>query len=265
MLPAADSAGQPFRGREFQDNPFASDTGEADPVLLSALGHFHALVAAVPEERPARAVAAAWVAVIDALRKARLLSPLVAKAGDWGLTDQGLVVEKTQELSVVHLQGPDGRGVAPVFSDVSSMVQWRSEARPIPVTAAAAALAAASDGLALMVLNPGSEEAVTLKRGVIEALASDAPYTPAWVDPDVADAIAEGIASIERVIPRYKILPGDISQTLGGPEIVIALGLEPGLSQGELDQLVAQLSAVWAHHEVLNRRVDGLGVKILPV
>jgi hypothetical protein len=62
---------------------------------------------------------AAWVGVIEALKSARLLSaPIIAEAGDFGVTETGARVEKTQELSVVHVQGPDGRVLAPFFSRV---------------------------------------------------------------------------------------------------------------------------------------------------
>jgi hypothetical protein len=203
--------------------------------------------------------------VIDALREARVLSPLIAEAGDYGLNDQGLMVEKTQELSVVHLEGPDGRAVAPVFLDVASMVAWRSDARPIPVEASKAALAAASDGLGLIVLNPGSEHSVILRRGALEALAAHTPYTPPWVDREVIEAIEAGLMGAGVDIPVHKILPGDRAQVLAGPEIVVAVGLSPGLSAAQVQDVVARISAVWSANDLLTRRVDGLGVKVLPL
>lgn len=265
MSPALDSAGQPFEGRSFQSNPFAGDSGEADPILAASLADFQAFLQRLPETGLSAALATVWSAVVEALRDARLLSPLIAHAGDFGLTDEGLVVEKTQELSVVHLEGPDGRTIQPVFSDVPAMQRWRTEARPIPVTASQAALAAAADGLSVMVVNPGGDDSVALRRGVIRALATGTPYTPAWVDPDVASAIARGIGSAGSTIARHRILPGDAAGLLQGPELVVAVGLEPGLSQAEVESLVAAISLAWSTEQVLNDYVDGLGVKVLPL
>jgi hypothetical protein len=264
MSPAADSAGQPFEGRAFHDNPFAGDEGLADPHLVSALEAFHELVGREPGPLVADELAEAWKHVIECLRTARLLSPLIANAGEYGLTDEGLVVEKTQELSVVHLEGPDGRAVAPVFTDVASMTAWRADARPIPVDARKAALAALSDGLSLMVLNPGPF-ALTLRRGALHALASSEPYHPAWVDPRVAKALAEGIATAGEWVEHHRVLPGDPNHVLAGPELVITLGVRPGLSAGELEALVSEISLAWSSHDVVSRLVDGLGIKVVPV
>jgi hypothetical protein len=264
MSPAADSAGQPFEGRAFPDNPFAGDEGLADPVLASALEAFHEIVGRESGSGMAHDLADAWQRVIESIRTARLLSPLIAQAGEYGHTDEGLVVEKTQELSVVHLEGPDGRAVAPVFTDVVSMSAWRADARPIPVDARKAAVAAVSDGLSLMVINPGPS-ALTLRRGALQALASAEPYQPAWVDPLVADALAEGIATAGEWVEKHRVLPGDPGQVLAGPELVIALGVRPGLSPGDLDALIAEISLSWSTHDVLSRLVDGLGIKVVPV
>jgi hypothetical protein len=265
MSPAADSAGQPFEGRSFQSNPFAGDDGQADEALASALADFQGFLADVPDTGLSTQLAAVWGRVIEALRGARVLSPLIAHAGDYGLTEAGLVVEKTQELSVVHLEGPDGRTVAPVFSDVAAMQRWRAEARPIPVSASQAALAAAGDGLSVMVLNPGSDNSVTLRRGAIRALASGEAYTPAWVDEQVAAAIGRGIDRATHTISRHRILPGDVAQVLQGPEVVVAVGLQPGLSQDQVESLVAEISLAWSTEDVLANYVDGLGVKVLPI
>ena len=45
----ADSAGIPFDGREFHENPAAGDDGSADPRLLEAVRRFRARDLGVPE------------------------------------------------------------------------------------------------------------------------------------------------------------------------------------------------------------------------
>lgn len=264
MSQAADSAGQPFAGRSFQDHPFAGDTGERDPALAGALASFQALASALPKERPYESLARSWEELIEALRHARVLSPLIAEAGDFGLTDSGQVVEKTQELSIIHVEGPDGRAVAPVFSDVSSMIAWRADARPIPVDMPRAAIAAASDGLSVMVLDPGSNHHCALRRGAIESLASGSAYVSPWRDPEVLVALERGLEPHATVVSRHRVVPGDLLQHLAGPEIVVALGIEPGLDEQVLRGMLAQISLSWSEDAVLSKKVDGIGIKVLP-
>lgn len=264
MSPAADSAGHPFAGRAFQPHPFAGDTGAADPGLASALAAFHQTARNLPDNRPYEQVGMALEAVLEALRTARLLTPLIAEAGDYGVTDEGTVVEKTQELSIIHVESPDGRAVAPVFTDVAAMSSWRADARPIPVEASRAAIAAAADGLSVIVLNPGTESHLALRRGAIEALATGSPYLAPWRDPEVLGAIAQALVAHSSVITKHRVIPGDPLQQLSGPDIVVALGIEPGLDSGPLQELLAQLSVAWSGDAVLSRKVDGIGIKVLP-
>jgi len=264
MSPGADSAGVPFEGRAFRPNRFAGDDGTADPAAVREIAAFHRTLADLPATRPYGALAERWISVIDALRGARVLSPLVSHAGERGLTAEGRVVDKTQELSVVHLEGPDGRPVAPVFLDTTAMTRWRADARPTPVWMPTAALAAAGDGLALMVVNPGSPESVTLRRGAIQALATGEPYVPAWMDPEVDAVIAESYREGPWPITRHRLLPGDPAQVLAGPEVVVAVGVERGLEQEQVESLAAWLSVAWTANAVLSQRVDGVGIKLLP-
>ena len=108
MSPAADSAGVPFAGRAFHENPGADDDGSAPPLLLEAIRRFRA-----------REVGAAEVVV--AVHGSRLLIPLVAVRGDEGVGAHGQLVDKTQELSIVTVAGPDGRNVLPAFTSVAAL------------------------------------------------------------------------------------------------------------------------------------------------
>ena len=263
-MPDSDSAGRPFAGRSFQPHPFAGDTGEVDPGLARALAAFHAVASDLPEQRPYEQVGLAWEAVVEALRHARVLSPLIAEAGDFGLTDEWNVVEKTQELSVIHLEGPDGRPVAPIFGDVAAMTAWRRDARPIPVESSRAAIAAAADGLAVMVLNPGSDTQVCLRRGALESLARGDTYLAPWRDPLVLGALEEGLRSQADRIPQHRVIPGDPRAQLSGPEVVVVVGVVPGLDASHLDETLAAVSLAWSENDVVSSRVDGLGIKVIP-
>jgi hypothetical protein len=262
MLPAADSAGQPFEGRSFSSNPFAGDSGEADPTLRAALAALGELLDRDPEQRTQLELATTWGACVTALGAARVLSPLIAEAGDYGVTETGALVEKIQELSVPHLEGPDGRAVAPVFSDVAAMAQWNSLARPIPVEGARAALAAASEGLAL-VLDPGSPDTRVFRRSALEAAATGHAYVAPWVDEHVRSGFSAVLDEHPEIVV-HRVVCGDPTQTLAGPEVMVVIGLVAGLSHDAVARLVAEISTRWANDPFIAGRCDGVGVKVLP-
>ncbi len=258
MSPGADSAGQPFAGRSFDPHPFQGDTGEADPALHEALTSFAEI-----RQGSEGDTEGAFFKLIDALRGARLLVPLIAEAGDFGLTESGAVVEKTQELSVVHVEGPDGRAVAPLFSSVETMGRWNPEARPVPVVAARAALVTAAEGLGLMVLDPGSPHVVTLRRGALESIATGNPYRSPLSDPDVRAALEEGARPHGSDVVALDIRSGDPTRTLAGPEVTVALTLVPGLAAETLSRMLEGISEAWKNHPVLMTRVDGLAITVV--
>jgi hypothetical protein len=262
MLPAADSAGQPFEGRSFSPNPFAHDSGEIDPILEASLAAFHEILDRDPEQRTQADLAGAWTRCVESLGRARVLSPLIAEAGDYGVTEAGALVEKTQELSVPHLEGPDGRAVAPVFSDVAAMAQWNSLARPIPVEGARAALAAASEGLAL-VLDPGSPDTRVFRRSALEAAATGHAYVAPWVDEHVRSGFSAVVEEHPEIVV-HRVVCGDPTQTLAGPEVMVVIGLVAGLGPDAVARLVTEISTRWADDPFIAGRCDGVGVKVLP-
>jgi len=264
MSPAADSAGQPFAGRSFSPHPFQGDTGEEDPGLAAARLELESTLAMDPTKRTTAELSRAWVGVVDALRTTRLLSPLLAEAGDFGVTDTGAVVEKTQELAVIHVEGPDGRAVAPVFSSVARMAAWNPQARPVPVEAIRVALATAADGLELLVVDPGSDQQFVVRHSALEAIATQAEYLPPWSNPQVLDAIAEALQAPGSPVSRHRVVPGDPTHTLAGPELVVVVGVKPGLAAEDLRTQLGQISETWSANPVLARLVDGLGIRVLP-
>jgi len=245
----ADSAGQPWEGRHFDDNPFGDDDGSAPPALLGALAAF-------------RAGEVGAEAVVDALRSSRLLIPLVAELGDEGESDAGLRVDKTQELSIVTVAGPDGRTVQPVFSSVTAMTAWNPAARPVPADGRRAALAAAWGGTELIVLDPTSETEFVLRRPAVWAVAQGTPWLPSDRDPDVGEAFRASIAS-ELGVHDIALLSGDPQSRLAGEELVVRLALAAGLTREELDAILARLAQRWAADDVIATRVDSLRVQLV--
>ncbi|MGN6427340.1 MAG: SseB family protein [Leifsonia sp.] len=245
----ADSAGQPWAGRAFDDNPFGDDDGSAPLPLLGALAAFRAGEAG-PE------------AVVDAVRTSRLLIPLVAELGDEGVSDAGLTVDKTQELSIVTVAGPDGRTVLPVFSSVTAMQTWNPQARPVPAAGPRAALAAASEGTELVVLDPTSETEFVLRRPAVWALAQGQPWLPSDRDPEVLAAFRASLGS-ELGVLDVELVAGDPASRLTGPELVVRLVLATGLTREELDAVLARLAQRWAADDVIATRVDSLRVQLV--
>lgn len=244
----ADSAGVPWEGRSFEANPHAADDGSADPALLAALLRF-------------RAGEGAQTEVVDAFRDARVLVPLIAEKGEAGVAPSGLPVDKTQELSIVTVAAPDGRRVQPVFSSVEAMGQWDATARPIPVEAVRAALAASADDTDLIVLDPTADTEFVIRRPAVWAVAQGQRWEPSFLSPEVFVALQESVAH-ELAVIDVAVAAGDPDARLRGPELVVVLELVDGLDREVLDAVLARLAQRWAADDRIAVLVDSLTVKL---
>ncbi|MDI6944557.1 SseB family protein [Microbacterium barkeri] len=245
---SADSAGVPWEGRRFQPNPAAGDDGSADPALWEALTSF-------------RAGSGSQRAVVDALRTARVLVPLVAEKGDEGVGPNGLTVDKTQELSIVTVAAPDGRKVLPLFSCVDTMTAWDPKARPIPVAGTRAALSAAGEDTDLIVLDPTSPTEFVVRRPAVWAIAQDQGWEPAPANPDVFLGLQDSVAG-ELAVVDVGVEAGDPGARLAGPELIVRLKLIAGLDRSELDAVLQRLARRWAADDRIAVLVDSLQVKL---
>lgn len=244
----ADSAGVPWAGRRFEPNPAAADDGSAPEQLIEAIRRFGTGEVGETE-------------VVDALRGARLLVPLLAVAGEEGLDSRGRRVDKTQELSIVTVAAPDGRTVQPAFTSVEALTCWNPAARPVPVIAERVALAAAGEQTDLVVLDPTSPTEFVVRRPALWALAQQRLWMPAYADPEVLEAVASGI-STEPDVAAVQLAPGDPRARLAGPEVVVHLSLRPGLDRAELDGLLQRAGAAWSAHPVIAERVDSMRIAL---
>ena len=244
----ADSAGQEWQGRTFRPNPAAGDDGSADPALWQALTRF-------------RAGEGSQSDVVDALRRARVLAPLVAEKGDEGVGPTGLVVDKTQELSIVTVAAPDGRKVLPVFTCVETMRAWNPEARPIPVAGTRAALAAAGEDTDLVVVDPTSPTEFVVRRPAVWAIAQEQAWAPAWLSAEVATAFHESIGQ-ELAVQDIQLAAGDPAARLAGPELTVVLTLTQGLERAELDTVLQRLASRWAADDRIAVLVDSMQVSL---
>ena len=175
----ADSAGVPWGGRELHPNPFAGDSGEADPALRGAL----VAVSAEPLD-PQR-----HRAVVEALVDARLYAPVLPSVLTQSVDERGLLHDNSSEMSMVRLRSGDGREATPAFTDIPTLTAWHGEARPVPIEAERLGAAAVEEGAQLVVVDPGTPHTFLLRRPALWSFLQQRPWLPAWADAAVASAL----------------------------------------------------------------------------
>jgi hypothetical protein len=245
----ADSAGIPFEGRRFHENPASDDDGSAPERVIEAI-------------RRLRAGELGIVEVVAALHTERLLVPLIAEAGDEGIGPHGQRVDKTQELSIVTVAGPDGRAVLPAFTSVDAMRAWNPVARPIPIQASRIALAAAGEDTPLIIVDPGSETQTVVRRPAFPALATGEPWTPAFEDLEVAEAFGASVSG-EDAVRAIGLAPGDPQARLAGAEVIVVLQVDAQLGADARQELLARLQEHWNADGLIASRVDSIAVRLV--
>lgn len=246
----ADSAGQPWAGRQFEPNANADDDGSAPAAFIAEIARFRA-----------GDVNADAASVVRVVRQSRLLIPLLAELGESGVNAQGRTVDKSQELSIVTVKGPDGRTVLPVFSSVAAMTAWNPLARPVPASGSRVAVAAVGEATELVVIDPTSETEFALRRPTLWAMAQEQEWTPGYLDPEVMRAFGDTVLD-EAAVLEVTLSPGDPDARLRGPELMIHVLLEDGLQETEVNELITRLTDRWSQHELIAERVDSIGVAL---
>jgi hypothetical protein len=242
----ADSAGRPWAGRSFHhhDTAYADDDGSAPRGYLEA-------VSAFGRGEAGRS------AVVDALRGERLLVPLLAAAGETGVDERGRTIDKTQELSIVTVHGPDGAPILPMFSNVAAMQAWNPKARPVPSSVQRAA-AAALDGPGRIVVDPGGEGEFVLGRTMLEALLTDASWAWGVEDPAV-QAVAVDALLGERAVQAVVLATGDPRCTLEGADLEVHALVDASADAAEQVQRAAR---ALGEAEVLRARIESVALRV---
>lgn len=254
---AADSAGQPWAGRSFDENPWAGDDGTTPVIYAQAIAALRALSEDALVER-----AQAQQGVVDAIRLSRFLIPLLTEAGDVGFTDAGLKVDKTQELAIVTVAGPSGQRVLPVFSSAAAMAAWNPDARPVPAEGRRVALAAAADDAQWVVIDPTSDTEFVVRRPAVEAIAKGEPWVPSPIDPSIDAAMINSVAGEFR-IRDIALLVGDPDARGLSEELVVQVTLAPNLMQQQLDDVVRTLMQRWSENPALGEKIDSLKIQLV--
>jgi hypothetical protein len=147
--------------RRIPDPGFPGDDGSADPVLAAALASY--VASPGDEER--------HVDVFLALRSARVLVPVVAVLGEAEVDGDGMAREKTSDMATVLLTGLDGRQALLAFTGTESLLAWRADARPVPVSAVDAARSAVQEGAAALVLDVAGPTTYAVEGDLLTGLA----------------------------------------------------------------------------------------------
>lgn len=241
-----------FAGVEVPVPDFAHDDGAADPALAALLAA-HA------------AGAARRFDVVTALLRARLLVPVVAvldeaddgthEAADGAATaadaTAGLRRERSSHMAAVSIVAPDGRRGLLAFTGTASLATWRPDARPIPVTAVAAAAAALSDGADALLIDVAGPARLAVSGAGLRALAGGRPWLPPGEDPEVVAAIAAVMAADADVV-AVRLAPPDDEAA----DVVLLLTPRPGHDAAEVPEVARAAAERLAAHPVLRDRLE---------
>ncbi len=240
----ADSSGLPWQARELASTGFAGDDGGADPGLEAALAR--------PRQDPADP-GRDDADLVEAVRGARLLVPVLAHAGDVA-EEGGLAVEKRTDMAAVTLLAPDGTRALPVFTSTAALATWDPAARPVPVTAARAAQAGLSEGCAVLVVDVGGARPRELRTSMVCALAEERPWRPPAEDPVVRDRVAAALAP-EADVRAHELGEG---RPRGRGVLAVAIVLAQDASSETARAVLARVGERLAADPLVRTRVDGL-------
>lgn len=243
----SDSHGVPWAGRRLGAQPFAGDTGAADPALAATLAD-HA------EGRVGEAD------VVAALVIARVLVPVVAAVADGHPPPAEAPPPRADagaQMSVPLLAGPDGSRALPAFTAVDTLAAWDAAARPVPVEACRAALAAVDEGCQVMVIDPGERWEFVVRRPALWALAQGRSWVPPAADPEIVDAVRAAVAGLEEV-RSVRLDPGR------GAELVVVLGLVQDLDAGRLHALLARVGERLRGLSLVAERAESVQLRPVP-
>ncbi len=226
--------------KNIPDPGFSDDDGSADPRLSAAL-------AAWAEDR------AAVGPVLEALKGARLLVPVVAVLGEVEEDENGLRREKTSDMAVPTLKA-GSRTALPAFTSTDSLARWDPEARPVAVPLHQALQAAAHEKADTVVLDLAGPVPFELTGSALLALAEGRSNADPLADPAVIGAVRDAVAA-ESAVLRAHLGPGQADGTL-------ALVLEPSATPADAARAVAERLA--ADETLRARLVRGLDLAVLP-
>lgn len=227
------------------DARFRNDHGSADPAVAAALATF-----AAGEDTEQ--------AVLTAVAASRLLVPVVAvlakEAGassahgePASLADRSHGVpghaatggEKTSDMAMPVIVGPDGRRALPAFTSADTLRRWRPDARPVPVPAMGVCQSAIQESCAVIIDIAGPVP-LAVEGTRLVALAAGTRVPALHEDADVWQLVA---AIAAEIAPGVRIRLGppqegtDVTLDLAPPAGIA--GLVPEEAAGRIADVAA--------------------------
>lgn len=238
----ADSAGQAWEGKTIPSHGFAGDSGDADPALVSALVAAHDAPGGEAEQD-----------LMGHVATARWLVPVVAIAAE--VDDSGPhAVDTRSDMAAVTLTSPDGSRALPMFTSLESQVAWDPTARPVPVTAAAAAQAAISEECQVLLVDVASPHAMVLRPSMLWALAQERAWEPSHRDAHVASAVSRAVDPEPHVM-AHRLEAGEPA---GAGVLRVVLSLQPGLDAEQVGAIATRIGERIATDGETRARIDAL-------
>ena len=226
-------------------NPgFAGDDGTADPALTLALDRWSRDAEAEPE-------------VLAALTPSRLMVPIVALLGEVETDENGLRHEKTSDMAVPVIEAADGRRALPAFTSLESLARWRADARPAPVAAPQAVLAAYAEHADTLLIDPAGPVTYALTGARMRAVAENRPYLAPVRDPEVREAVRRLLAAEPAVV-------SGLLEPYEGADGMLAVCTEPSLAVAEIQALAQRIGRAVSTDALLRVRLDrGLNLAMM--
>ncbi|MFF3247788.1 SseB family protein [Streptomyces sp. NPDC002870] len=226
--------------KNIPDSGFSDDDGTADPRLTAALAAWSA-------DRTAQQP------VLEALKDARLLVPVVAFLGEVEEDENGLRREKTSDMAVPTLTAGDRRAL-PAFTSVDSLARWDPHARPVAVPLHQALQAAAHEQADTLLLDVAGPVPYQVTGSALLALSEGRISADPLDDPAVTTAVRDAVAA-EPAVLRAHLGPGRADGILA---LVLAADAVPA-------QAARRVAETLAADDVLRARlVRGLDLALLP-
>ncbi|GAB3071461.1 SseB family protein [Intrasporangium mesophilum] len=262
----ADSAGQAWAGKNIPSHGFADDTGAADPKVLALLEGRARSASATAASAASGASGASEASVADAaetgeteadlvahVARTRWLVPVVAVASDVDESGEHRV-ETRSDMAAVILNAPDGQRALPMFTSLASLSAWDPDARPVPVSAAAAARAAIGEECHVLVVDLGSPHTTVLRPSMLWALALEREWRPSHDDEHVAAAVAAAVRG-EEAVAGHRLEAGEPA---GAGVLRVVLVLRPGLGADDVQALATRIGERIATDGETRARIDAL-------
>jgi hypothetical protein len=187
-----------------------------------------------------------------------VLVPVVAVPVEETTGARALRQEKATDMALLTLVGGDGRRALLAFTSLATLTRWRPDARPVPVDASRAAVAAAVEGASALLLDVAGPYRFEVSGAALEALGRRRVWVPPHADPELHNAVAAAVAG-EPSIATVQVGAG-----AAGSVCVMLVHVE-GVDLAEVTAAAGLVAARLAADDIVRDRArDGLNLVVVP-